>query len=90
MQQYRRIIFSLCQVDAWLVQNSVSMRRTVLFPLPGQSCNPCLLPLIQMMFVHECHIFVYNGACHYVKMGMVPRNQDGVSYWQIAKKGGVG
>lgn len=85
-QQFERIIFSLCRLDAWRVRDSVGTSRTVLFALPGQSCVPLLLPLIQKVFVHERHVFVYDGCCHSVEMGISLRKQYGSSYRQQAAK----
>eukprot|EP00571_Detonula_confervacea_P004472 CAMPEP_0172325472 /NCGR_PEP_ID=MMETSP1058-20130122/54113_1 /TAXON_ID=83371 /ORGANISM="Detonula confervacea, Strain CCMP 353" /LENGTH=578 /DNA_ID=CAMNT_0013042023 /DNA_START=146 /DNA_END=1879 /DNA_ORIENTATION=- len=85
-QQFERIIFSLCRLDAWRVRDSIGTSRTVLFSLPGQACVPLLLPLIQKVFVHERHVFVYDGCCHSVEMGMALRNQYGSSYRQQAAK----
>ena len=85
-QQFERIIFSLCRLDAWRVRSAIGTSRTVLFALPGQACVPLLLPLIQKVFVHERHVFVYDGCCHSVEMGMALRNQYGSSYRQIAPK----
>lgn len=82
--QFERIIFSLCRLDAWRVRNSVGVSRTVLFSLPGQSCVPLLLPLIQKVFVHERHVFVYDGASYTVEMGLALRKKHGTSYRQQA------
>jgi len=81
-QQFERIIFSLCRLDAWRVRESIGTSRTVLFALPGQSCTPLILPLIQKVFVHERHVFVYDGCCHSVEMGLALRKKYGPSYRQ--------
>lgn len=83
-EQFERIVFSLCRLDAWRVRDSVGTSRTVLFSLPGQSCVPLLLPLIQKMFVHDRHVFVYDGCCHSVEMGTALRKEYGSSYRQQA------
>mmetsp|Transcript_11881 Transcript_11881/g.21957 ORF Transcript_11881/g.21957 Transcript_11881/m.21957 type:complete len:581 (-) Transcript_11881:52-1794(-) len=85
-QQFERIIFSLCRLDAWRVRDSVGISRTVLFSLPGQACVPLILPLIQKVFVHERHVFVYDGCCYSVEMGTALRKQYGSSYRQQAAK----
>ena len=76
-QQYERIIFALCRLDAWRVRDSIGTSRTVLFSLPGQSCIPILLPLIQKVFVHDRHVFVYDGCCPSVEYGMALTKQYG-------------
>lgn len=81
-QQYERIIFALCRLDAWRVRDSIGTSRTVLFSLPGQSCIPVLLPLIQIVFVHDRHVFVYDGCCSSVEYGMALQKQYGSSYRQ--------
>lgn len=83
-EQFERIIFALCRLDAWRVRDSVGANRTVLFALPGQSCVPMLLPVIQKVFVHERHVFVYDGCCHTVARGIALRQQFGSSYRQTA------
>lgn len=85
-RQFERTIFSLCRLDAWRVRDSVGASKTVLFALPGQNCVPLLLPMIQKIFVHERHVFVYDGCCHSVEMGVSLRKQYGSSYRQQAVK----
>ena len=76
-------MFALCRLDAWRVRYSVGRSsRTVLFTLPGQACIPCLLPLIQKVFVHERHVYVYDGCCHSVELGTALRKKYGSSYRQ--------
>ncbi|KAL9183339.1 hypothetical protein ACHAXT_005126 [Thalassiosira profunda] len=84
--QFDRVIFALCRLDAWRVRSSVGKSRTVLFALPGQSCVPLLLPLIQRAFVHERHVFVYDGCCHAVERGLALRKKCGSSYRQAPAK----
>ena len=81
-EQFERIVFALCRLDAWRVRDSVGISRTVLFSLPGQACVPLLLPLIQKVFVHERHVYVYDGCCHSVEMGTAIRHKYGSSYRQ--------
>lgn len=81
-QQYERIIFALCRLDAWRIRDSIGASRTVLFSLPGQSCVPVLLPLIQKVFVHDRHVFVYDGCCPSVEFGVALQKQYGSSYRQ--------
>ena len=81
-QQYERILFALCRLDAWRIRNSIGTSRTVLYSLPGQSCIPILLPLIQKVFVHDRHVFVYDGCCPSVEYGMALTKQYGSSYRQ--------
>jgi hypothetical protein len=83
-EQFERIIFALCRLDAWRVRDSVGSNRTVMFTLPGQACVPLLLPVIQKVFVHERHVFVYDGCCHTVARGTALRQQYGSSYRQTA------
>lgn len=83
-QQFERMIFALCRLDAWRVRDSIGASRTVLFSLPGQSCVPLLLPLIQKVFVHDRHVFVYDGCCPSVEFGTALRVQYGSSYRQQA------
>ena len=83
-EQFERIIFALCRLEAWRVRSFIGSSRTVLFSLPGQACVPLLLPLIQKVFVHERHVFVYDGACHSVEMGTSLRKKYGSSYRQTA------
>ena len=85
-QQFETIIFALCRLDAYRVRESVGVSRTVLFALPGQACVPRLLPLIQKVFVHERHLFVYDGCCHSVEYGLGLINKYGSSYRQRASK----
>ena len=85
-QQFERIIFSLCRLDSWRVRSSIGTSRTVLFALPGQACTPLILPLIQKVFVHERHVFVYDGCCHSVEMGTALRKKYGSSYRQQPAK----
>ena len=85
-QQFESIIFSLCRLDAFRVRESVGVSRTVLFALPGQACVPRLLPLIQKVFVHDRHLFVYDGCCHSVEYGLGLMNKYGSSYRQKASK----
>jgi hypothetical protein len=85
-EQFERIIFALCRLEAWRVRDSVGVNRTVMFTLPGQACVPLLLPVIQKVFVHERHVFVYDGCCHSVGMGTALRQQYGSSYRQTAAK----
>ena len=85
-QQFETIIFSLCRLDAFRVRESTGVSRTVLFALPGQACVPRLLPLIQKVFVHERHLFVYDGCCHSVEYGLGLINKYGSSYRQKASK----
>lgn len=82
--QFERIIFSLCRLDSLRVRDSIGTSRTVLFAMPGQACTPLLLPLIQKVFVHERHVFVYDGGSHSVEMGLALRKQYGSSYRQQA------
>ncbi|KAL7540397.1 hypothetical protein ACHAXR_010083 [Thalassiosira sp. AJA248-18] len=84
--QFERIIFSLCRLDAWRVRSSIGTSRTVLFALPGQGCVPLLLPLIQKVFVHERHVFVYDGCSYSVELGTALRKEYGASYRQQAAK----
>ncbi|KAL7533315.1 hypothetical protein ACHAWF_004451 [Thalassiosira exigua] len=80
-QQFERIVFALCRLDAWRVrESSVGVSRTVLFALPGQACTPLLLPLIQKVFVHERHVFVYDGCAYSVETGAALRKKYGSSY----------
>lgn len=81
-EQFEKIIFALCRLDAWRVRSSLGKSKTVLFALPGQACTPLLLPLIQKVFVHERHVFVYDGCCHSVELGMSLRKKYGASYRQ--------
>jgi len=83
-EQFERIIFCLCRLDAWRIRTSVGKSRTVLFTMPGQACVPLLLPLIQKVFVHERHVFVYDGAAYSVETGMALRKKYGSSYRQEA------
>ena len=83
-EQFERIIFALCRLDAWRVRDTVGTNRTVLFALPGQASVPLLLPVIQKVFVHERHVFVYDGCCYSVARGTALRNQHGASYRQTA------
>jgi len=85
-QQFETIIFALCRLDAFRVRESVGVSRTVLFALPGQACVPRLLPLIQKVFVHERHLFVYDGCCHSVEYGLGLIKKYGSSYRQKASK----
>lgn len=85
-QQFETVIFALCRLDAFRVRESVGVSRTVLFTLPGQACVPLLLPLIQKVFVHERHLFVYDGCCHSVEYGLGLINKYGSSYRQKASK----
>ena len=85
-EQFERIIFALCRLDAWRVRDDVGGSRTVLFALPGQASVPLLLPVIQKVFVHERHVFVYDGCCHTVARGTALRQQYGSSYRQTAAK----
>ena len=85
-QQFETIIFALCRLDAYRVREYVGVSRTVLFALPGQACVPRLLPLIQKVFVHERHLFVYDGCCHSVEYGLGLINKYGSSYRQRASK----
>lgn len=84
--QFETIIFALCRLDAFRVRESVGVSRTVLFALPGQSCVPLLLPLVQKVFVHERHLFVYDGCCHSVEYGLGLIKKYGSSYRQQASK----
>ncbi|KAL7459606.1 hypothetical protein ACHAWC_011462 [Mediolabrus comicus] len=84
--QFETIIFALCRLDAFRVRESVGVSRTVLFALPGQSCVPLLLPLVQKVFVHERHLFVYDGCCHSVEYGLGLIKKYGSSYRQKASK----
>ncbi|KAL7520991.1 hypothetical protein ACHAWX_005683 [Stephanocyclus meneghinianus] len=84
--QFERIVFALCRLDAWRVRESVGANRTVLFTLPGQASVPLLLPIIQKVFVHERHVFVYDGCCHSVAMGTALRQEYGSSYRQTAAR----
>ena len=68
-RQYERVAFALCRLDAWRVRDRVGASRTVLVSLPGQSCVPPLLPLIQRAFPHERHVFVYDGCCPSAELG---------------------
>lgn len=83
-KQFDRIIFALCRLDAWRVRGSVGASRTVLFTLPGQSCVPLILPVVQRVFVHERHVFVYDGCCYSVEAGIALRKRYGSSYRQQA------
>lgn len=83
-QQFERVAFALCRLDAWRVRESVGASRTVLISLPGQSCVPILLPLIQRVFVHDRHVFVYDGCCYSVELGTALRKRYGYSYRQQA------
>lgn len=83
-EQFERIIFALCRLEAWRVRDSIGTSRTVLFSLPGQACVPILLPLIQKVFVHERHVFVYDGCCYSVEAGAEMRRRCGSSYRQQA------
>lgn len=85
-EQLERIVFALCRLDAWRVRDSVGANRTVMFTLPGQACVPSLLAVVQRVFVHERHIFVYDGCCHTVARGTALREQHGSSYRQTAAK----
>jgi len=85
-QQFETIIFALCRLDAFRVRESTGVSRTVLFALPGQACVPRLLPLIQKVFVHERHLFVYDGCCHSVEYGLGLIKKYGSSYRQRAVK----
>eukprot|EP00804_Cyclotella_cryptica_P019961 CCRYP_007850-RA/>CCRYP_007850-RA protein AED:0.29 eAED:0.29 QI:81/1/1/1/1/1/2/3073/573 len=84
--QFERIIFALCRLDAWRVRESVGANRTVLFTLPGQASVPLLLPLIQKVFVHERHVLSHDGCCHSVAMGTALRQEYGSSYRQTAAR----
>ena len=83
-ENFERIIFALCRLEAWRVRTSIGASRTVLFSLPGQACVPLLLPLVQKVFVHERHVFVYDGCCHSVETGTSLRKKHGSSYRQRA------
>lgn len=85
-EQYERIIFALCRLDTWRIRDSIGTSRTVLFSLPGQSCVPVLFPLIQKVFVHDRHVFVYDGCCPSVEYGMALQKQYGSSYRQQAQE----
>eukprot|EP00984_Skeletonema_dohrnii_P003389 scaffold1141_cov73-Skeletonema_dohrnii-CCMP3373.AAC.2 len=85
-QQFETIIFALCRLDAFRVRGSVGVSRTVLFALPGQACVPQLLPLIQKVFVHERHLFVYDDCCDSVEYGLGLIKKYGSSYRQKASK----
>ncbi|KAK1744323.1 hypothetical protein QTG54_004856 [Skeletonema marinoi] len=85
-QQFETIIFALCRLDAFRVRESVGVSRTVLFALPGQACVPQLLPLIQKVFVHERHLFVYDDCCDSVEYGLGMIEKYGSSYRQKASK----
>lgn len=85
-QQFETIIFALCRLDAFRVRELVGVSRTVLFSLPGQTCVPLLLPLIQKVFVHERHLFVYDGCCHSVESGLGLIKKYGSSYRQQSSK----
>jgi len=85
-QQFETIIFALCRLDAFRVRESVGVSRTVLFTLPGQACVPQLLPLIQKVFVHERHLFVYDDCCDSVEYGLGLIKKYGSSYRQKASK----
>mmetsp|Transcript_6525 Transcript_6525/g.10974 ORF Transcript_6525/g.10974 Transcript_6525/m.10974 type:complete len:492 (+) Transcript_6525:93-1568(+) len=85
-QQFETIIFALCRLDAFRVRESVGVSRTVLFALPGQACVPQLLPLIQKVFVHERHLFVYDDCCDSVEHGLGLIKKYGSSYRQKASK----
>jgi hypothetical protein len=88
-RQYERVIFALCRLDAWRVRHDVGPSRTVLFALPGQSCVPVLLPLIQKVFVHDRHVFVYDGCRHSVELGTALRSRYGHTYRQRATNEGM-
>jgi len=85
-QQFETIIFALVRLEAFRVRESTGVSRTVLLTLPGQSCVPRLLPLIQKVFVHERHLFVYDGCCHSVEYGLGLIKKYGSSYRQKASK----
>lgn len=85
-EQFESIVFALCRLDAWRVRDDVGASRTVLFALPGQASIPLLLPVIQKVFVHERHVFVYDGCCHTVARGTALRQQYWSSYRQTAAK----
>jgi len=86
-EQFERIAFSLCRLEAHRVRSSIGKTsRTVVFTLPGQACTPLLLPLVQKVFVHERHVFVYDGCCHSVEMGLALRKKYGSSYRQKPEK----
>ncbi|KAL3816865.1 hypothetical protein ACHAXA_005143 [Cyclostephanos tholiformis] len=88
-KQYERVVFALCRLDAWRVRDSVGTSRTVLFALPGQSCVPVLLPLIQRVFVHDRHVFVYDGCCHSVELGIALRARYGFTHRRRATDGEI-
>ncbi len=73
VRQYERVAFALCRLDAWRVRGSVGASRTVLVTLPGQSCVPLLLPLLQGAFPHDRHVFVYDGCCPSAELGAALR-----------------
>lgn len=82
--QYERVAFALCRLEAWRVRDSVGASRTVLITLPGQSCVPLLLPLVQRVFTHDRHVFVYDGCCPSAELGAARRRRCGSSYRQNA------
>ena len=82
--QYERVAFALCRLEAWRVRDSVGASRTVLITLPGQSCVPLLLPLVQRVFAHDRHVFVYDGCCPSAELGAARRRRCGSSYRQDA------
>ena len=86
--QYERVIFALCRLDAWRVRRDVGPSRTVLVALPGQSCVPALLPMLQKVFVHERHVFVYDGCRPSVELGTALISRYGRTYRQRAKNEG--
>lgn len=84
-KQFERAVFALCRLEAWRVRGAAgTSQRTVLLSLPGQACTPLLLPLVQKVFVHERHVFVYDGCCHAVETGTALRKLHGASYRQRA------
>uniref|UniRef100_A0A6V2E689 Transmembrane protein n=2 Tax=Ditylum brightwellii TaxID=49249 RepID=A0A6V2E689_9STRA len=65
-----RVLFALCRLDANRVRDDVGASRTVVFTLPGQSCTPPLLPLLQKAFPCERHVFAYDTCAESLCRGL--------------------
>jgi len=72
-----KVVFALCRLEAWRVRDDVGESRSVVFTLPGQNVTSSLLPLLQVAFPCERHVFAYHNATDSVGRAALLRKQGG-------------
>ena len=64
------VIYALIKLEVYSRLHLSGTFNTIVFSLPGQSCTPIMMPILQKLFPSERHVFAYDGCVRSVERGL--------------------